>query len=389
MKHAIIILLCLLLGGLPAAAERGIIGAQSYDSPLGCTPESVFNLVAGTILNTFASASGATTSQTFEILPNYNNGQGAAFQMMLNGATNIVMATSGLRPSSFFGSLQFSTANVPDTTGGFASIANTGESTVFVHNSKTDGICAAARCLHNYIWSTSGVGPGIDTDFVGPSTVVETFSEGVYDGKYYFLHRRAVPGTIGVAWEYDSSGTNLLATQNLGTFNNRSDMVQTDTHIYMVNQTGNKVVQISKNGLSIVTDFAITPATVSGNIAYNATQNVFYIITVDGGLTVHVRRYTSDFSSNTHTNSIGIENVVAKALLLDNRAQKLYLVTEVPATTIVRIRRLNASTLATEQTLSIDRGTNNFVPAPDFDYKNLWISDVGNPSHIQRIGLCS
>lgn len=389
MLRLLILGICLLLVG-PAQAARGILGAQSYDAPIGCTPDSVFNLTAGTILNTFASASGATTSQTFEIVPNYNNGQGAAFQMLLNGATNLVMATSGLRPSSYFGSLQFSTANNPDTTAGFASIANIGDSTIFVHNSNVVGACLAANCLHNYIWSTSGAGPGIDTDFIGPTTVVSTFSEGVFDGlSYYFLHRRAVPGTINVLWKYDNTGTNLEATQNLGTFNNRSDMTQDDSYVYFVNTTGNKVVRATKdNGLTI-TDFAITPTTVSGNITYSRIQNAFYIITVDGGSSVHVRRYNTDFSTNTHTNTVGIETVVAKSLLMDERAQKLYLVTEVPATTIVRIRRLNPSTLATEQTLSIDRGTNNFVPASDFDYKNLWISDVGNPSHIQRIGLCS
>ena len=378
---------CVLFGGVKASADRGILGAQSYDSPLGCAPDSVFNLVAGTTLNTFASVSAASTAHSFVIVPNYNNGQGAAFQVMLNGAGNLVTATAGLRPSSYFGSLQYSTGNNPDVTNTIGVIAEQTTSRMFLHGTKVVAPCNATNCLHNYVWSTTGAGPGIDTDFpIGSANAGQGTMGGVSDGtNLYFLHRLVTPVNTTMLWVFDVTGTTTVNFVNVGNVTTR-EMVQTSSSVYYVDAAAGQVSSVNKTSMAI-SNFPIAFTSLQDNIAYYLNEDSFYLATISGGPTLTIRKYNGNFSSNTANLVIGNETPAPYGLMVDERAQKLYLVTEVPG--FKRVRRINLSTLTTEQTLSIATTTTGFLAAPDFDYRNLWISDVGNPSHIQRVQLCT
>lgn len=389
MKRVIVVLLCLLLGGLPAAAERGILGAMSYDSPLGCAPDSVFNLVAGTTLNTFASAATTpSTAHSFNILPNYNGGQGAAYQTMVTTpSSNIIVSTAGLRPSSFFGSLQYSTTNNPDVTNTIGTISLESTDSIFLHGTRVTAPCNATNCLHHWIFDTTGAGPGIDTDFtIGSANAGQGTLGGVSDGtNLYFLHRLITPVNTTMLWVFDQAGTTTINFTNVGNIVTR-EMVQSADSVYFVNSAGGSVSRAIKDGLTL-SSFPIAFSTLSDNIAYSASQGAFYLATISAGPTLTIRRYNDTFSSNTHNLVIGNETPSPFGLMMDERAQKLYLVTELPG--FKRIRRINPATLASEQTLSIATSTTGFVTAPDFNYRNLWISDVGNPSHIQRVQLCT
>jgi hypothetical protein len=388
MKHIIVLLVCVLFGGLPASAERGILGAQSYDSPLGCAPDSVFNLVAGTTLNTFASAATTpSTAHSFNILANYNSGQGAAFQTMITTTSNIIISTAGLRPSSFFGSLQYSTANNPDVTNTIGTVSIQSADSIFLHGTRVTAPCNATNCLHNWIFDTTGAGPGVDTDFtIGSANAGQGTLGGVSDGtNLYFLHRLVTPVNTTMLWVFDQAATTTVNFANVGNIVTR-EMVQSSDSVYFVNSAGGAVSRATKSALTL-TSFPIAFGTLSDNIAYSTSQGAFYLATISGGPTLTIRRYNSNFSSNTHNLVIGNETPSPFGLMMDERAQKLYLVTELPG--FKRIRRINPATLASEQTLSIATGTTGFVAAPDFNYRNLWISDVGNPSHIQRVQLCT
>lgn len=390
MKHTIVLLLCLLLGGLPAAAERGILGAMSYDSPLGCAPDSAFNLVAGTTLNTFASATTTpSTGHSFNILANYNGGQGAAFQTMVTTTANIIVSTAGLRPSSFFGSLQYNTANNPDVTNTIGTISVESTDSIFLHGTRVTAPCNATNCLHNWIFDTTGAGPGIDTDFtIGSANAGQGTLSGVNDGtNLYFLHRLNTPPSTTMLWKFDTAGTTTLGFINVGNVSNRSEFVQTGSHVFFTNAVANNVLSVNKDGLTTITTYPIVFSAIQDNLAYSASQGAFYLATISGGPTLTIRRYNDDFSSNTHNLVIGNETPSPYGLMMDERAQKLYLVTELPG--FKRIRRINPATLASEQTLSIATTTTGFVAASDFNYRNVWISDVGNPSHIQRVQLCT
>jgi hypothetical protein len=136
-----------------------------------------------------------------------------------------------------------------------------------------------------------------------------------------------------------------------------------------------------------LTTFPISFATLVDNIAYSAATNGFYLATVSGGPTLTIRQYNNDFSVNVTNLVLGNETISPFGLMVDERAQKLYVVTEVPG--FKRVRRVNLATLSVEQTLSIATATTGFVAASDFTHRYLWISDIGNPSHIQRVQLCT
>lgn len=384
-------ILALLLTILPVAshADRGILGAQSYDSPIGCAPDSVFNLVAGSILNTFGSVSAPTTLHSFEILPNYNNGQGAAFQLVPNGVGNLVMATSGLQPLSYFGSLQYSTGNNPDVSNTIGTIGLTSSSQVFLHGTRSVAPCAATNCLHNYIWDTTGAGPGISTDFtIGSANAGQGTFGGISDGSnIYFLHRLVTPVSTTMLWKFDVAGTTTLGFLNVGNVPNRAEFVQDSSYVYFPNGLTNAIIRVDKSSVTTSTSFNIVPVALQNNLAYSPSQGAFYMATLAGGPVLTIRRYDSTLTTNTHSLVIGNESISPYGLMMDERAQKLYLVTEIPG--FKRIRRINPATLASEQTLSIGTADLNFVAAPDFTHRYLWISDVGNPSHIQRVQLCT
>jgi hypothetical protein len=388
MIRLIILSLCLLLVG-PAQAARGILGAQSYDSPLGCAPDSTFNLVAGTTLNTFASASGASSAHEFKLIPDYNNGQGASYQVMLNGVGNLVVATAGLQPSSYFGSLQYSTANNPDVTNTIGTVAITSLERLFIHGTRVTAPCAATNCLHNWLFDTTGAGPGINTDFtIGSANAGQGTMGGVQsstDGTVFFLHRLVTPVNTTMLWQFDQNVTTTLAFVNVGNVTTR-EMTQDTGHVYFTNAATNQIIRATKDGM-VLTTFNITPTSLQDNLVYSTSQNSFYLATVAGGPILTIRQYNTDFSSNLNNLVIGNETLTPFGILMDNTALKLYIVTEVPG--FKRIRRVNPGTLAVEQTLSIATGTSGFVSASDFTHRNLWISDMGNPSHIQRIQLCT
>jgi len=384
-------MVCLLFATpLSSFSATSVLSSQSYGSPIGCTPESVFNLVAGFTLDTFSSVSAPSTAHTFTILPQYNNGQGASFQVMLNGVGNLVVATSGLRPLTFFGSLQYSTGNNPDVSNTIGVIGETAENKLFLHGTQVVTPCASTNCLHNYLFSTTGAGPGIDTNFTIPSanagqgTLGGVYSTGTFSGNLFYLHRLVTPPNTTMLWQFDSAATTTLGFTNVGNITS-TEMVQTSDSVYFAGTIDNTIKKVTKSGL-VLTSFPITPVNVVDSIAYYSKENVFYIATTLAGNTT-IRRYTGDFSTNTHNLVIGTEVISPFGLMVDETAQKVYLVSEVGGTK--RIRRLTPSTLAIEQTLSIPTLTNGFVAAPDFTNRNLWISDIGAPSHIQQIQLCT
>lgn len=389
MKHVIVLLICLLLGGVPAAADRGILGAQSYDSPIGCAPDSVFNLVAGTTLNTFASSSGASSAHEFKLIPSYNNGQGVSYQVMLNGAGNLVVATAGLQPSSYFGSLQYSTANNPDVTNTIGTVAITSLERLFIHGTRVVAPCGATNCLHNWLFDTTGAGPGINTDFtIGSANAGQGTMGGVQsttDGTVFFLHRLVTPVNTTMLWQFDQNVTTTLAFANVGNVTTR-EMTQDTNYVYFTNSATNQIIRASKDGM-VLTTFNITPTSLQDNLVYSTSQNSFYLATVAVGPILTIRQYDSTLTTNVNSLVIGNETLVPYGIMIDNTALKLYVVTEVPG--FKRIRRINPGTMALEQTLSIATGTSGFVAASDFTNRNLWISDMGNPSHIQRVQLCT
>lgn len=385
------IVLLLLLSILPVAshADRGILGAQSYDSPIGCAPDSVFNLVAGSTLNTFGDPNIVPgTNHQFQLIPEYNGGQGASFQIMPTTiGSNLFIATSGLQPLSFFGSLQYSTGNNPDVANTIGSIAVPQSEKVFIHGTRVVAPCGATNCLHNWLFSTTGAGPGVDTDFtIGSANAAQGSLGGVNAGSsLFFLHRLNTPVNTSMLWEFDLSGTTTLAFTNVGNINT-TEMVQDTDYVYFVDGITNSVKRVSKVGM-VITSFAITPVSLINQLDRSSTENSFYLATISGGPVLTIRKYNNTLSVNTANAILGNETLSPFGLMVDERAQKLYVVTEIPG--FKRVRRINLSTMAVEQTLSIATATTGFVAASDFNHRYLWISDIGNPSHIQRVQLCT
>lgn len=388
MKKLLVLLLVLSMFST-VHAERGILGAQSYDSPLGCAPDSVFNLVAGSTLNTFGDPNIVPgTNHQLQLIPEYNGGQGAAFQIMPTTiGSNLFVVTSGLQPLSFFGSLQISTANNPDVANTIGSIAIPQSESVFMHGTRVVAPCGATNCLHNWVFTTTGAGPGVGTDFtIGSANATQGSLGGVNAGSsLFFLHRLITPVNTTMLWEFDLAGTTTLAFANVGNINS-TEMIQDTDHVYFIDLVTNSVKRVTKVGMTITT-FPISFVTLISQLNRSAVENAFYLATVSGGPVLTIRRYDSTLTTNTANTIIGNETLSPFGLMVDDRAQKLYVVTEIPG--FKRVRRINLSTMAIEQTLSIAASTTGFVAASDFNHRYLWISDIGNPSHIQRVQLCT
>jgi len=392
MKTLIIILLCFMLGASSVSAERGILGAMSYDSPLGCAPNSVFNLVAGTILNTTSTASVGNILHSLTIFPNYNNGQGVAYQSMqgTSGNASITIATSGLHPTSYFGSLQYSTSGVPDISNSIGAVGIQSLQRLFIHGTRQTAPCNVTQCLHNWLFDTTGSGPGINTDFtIASANAGQSTLGGVQsttDGTVFFLHRLSTPPNSTMLWQFDENVTTTLAFLNVGNVITR-EMAQDTNAVYFTRSSTNQVIKVEKIGMAL-TAFNITPTSLADNLVYSASQNSFYLATITGGPSLTIRQYNSTFSSEINNLVLGNEAIIPSGILSDEAASKLYIITEVPG--FKRIRRVNPSTLTIEQTLSIPTGLVNFVAASDFTHKSLWISDANSSqAHIQRVQLCT
>ena len=186
-------------------------------------------------------------------------------------------------------------------------------------------------------------------------------------------------------WEFDLAGTTTLNFTNVGNINT-TEMIQDTDHVYFIDLVTNSVKKVSKVGM-VITTIPITPVTLIAQIDRSDVENSFYLATVSGGPVLTIRRYDSTLTTNTANAILGNESLSPFGIMVDDRAQKLYVVTEVPG--FKRVRRINLSTMAIEQTLSIATSTTGFVAASDFNHRYIWISDIGNPSHIQRVQLCT
>ena len=374
MKKLILAVLCLFLGGLPAAADRGIIGAMSYDSPLGCAPDSIFNLISGTEINTLLSTSGGSNTRHGFLVTDDISYQMA--RAITN--SNLWVAASNLSPVSFINSLQFVTASVPDEGGVYNPSLSTEKNQIFVVAVGTAATCGGNRCPHLYRFNSA---PAATVSFLLNGYSIgagETFS--IFDGLHYFFVTNNSSGSSRILFKLDS-GLSVVGTATIG--NVFSELVDFNSSVWFVNQTtGPGLSFVNKESLS-QTNIAVAglSAGMNSNLAINTLTGAKYVV---DGVTVKMIS-----SSNVVVNSFGIgtETVGPRGLMMDEKAQKLYLVSD--AIGNKRIRRINPDTFAIEQTLSVPTGNSAFSSAPDFIHKYLWISSVDTPSTIQRIQLCT
>ena len=352
-----------------------IIGAQSYDSPIGCAPDSVFNLVAGTEITTLASTNGGSPE-----VHGFTVTNGVAFQIPVASINaDMWVATSTIQPVSFIGSLQFNTAGVPDIRSAYSPIPISGDK-ILLHVAASGPTCGGTSCLHLYIFNS---GPAIDTTIVFPSLAVGAGEGGgIYDGTHYFFINNTSSGSGRLLFKFDS-GLSFIQSINVG--NVTSDVVDDGVNVWIVNQILPGLSSINKDTM-IRTNFTVPAVSSSAqrNIQINRATGDKYII--DGAGTFTVKRISS---SNVVTGNISIGTDVPNqgALMYDERAQKLYVVADNVGNK--RIRRINPFTFTVEQTLTIPSGNSNYSSAPDFIHKFIWISDVDTPSHVQRVQLCT
>lgn len=358
--------------------------------PVGCTPSSTFNIVAGSSVTTY-STGGATSTHGFGVATRYQNYIGAAFQVGRDTTGGELFVGSVVfSPPRFTTSIEFSTANNPVVNNTYGTIIDQTNSRALVHATRVVAPCAGTNCLQLLLYSTTDSTPVLVSDVTFSSlTAGQGTFGGVADGTYfYFLQRNAAATATNVFQFTQDSSLTFVNSASIGNIS-PNGMVDDGTNLWIVNSTGITMVRINKTTLA-TTAFPITSisGTLTDQVGYDAVNNHFYVATTNAGITTVRQLNGTTFAGTGLTNSLGTETLLTDGIMVDAVAGKLYLATDVTGTT-ARLRRYALNTFGAEQTTSFVSGQPTTNAGQDYIHKRIWTSGIGSPGYVVPFTLCS
>lgn len=373
---------------------RKIVGAAADVTPppppVGCTPASTFNIVAGSSVVTY-STGGITTGHAFGVAPNYQNYIGAAFQVARDTTGGeLFIGSVVFAPPRFTASLEFSTANNPVVSNTYGTVIDIANSRALVHATRVVAPCAGTNCLQLLLYNTSDSTPALVSDVTFSSIgAAQGALGGVADSNYYYFLQRNATATATIVYQFtkDSSLT-FVNSASIGNFS-PTEMIDDGTNLWVINVATPALVSINKSTLA-VTSTAITgtSGTMQDMLAYDSVNNHFYVATISAGITT-IRQINGTTKAATGlTNSLGTESLLSQGLMVDVVANKFYAATDVAGAT-ARLRRYTTTTFTGEQTTSFAAGQATSTGSPDYIHKRIWVSGVGSPGYVVPFTLCS
>lgn len=358
--------------------------------PVGCTPASTFNIVAGSSVVTY-STGGITAVHGFGIATNYQNYIGAAFQVGRDTTGGELFVGSVVfSPPRFTASIEFSTANNPVVNNTFGTIIDQVNSRALVHATRVVAPCAGTNCLQLFLYGTNDSTPVLVSDITFSSlTAGQGFFAGVADGThFYFLQRNAAATATNVFKFSQDSALSFVSSASIGNIS-PNGMVDDGTNLWVVDVVGIAMIRINKDSLA-TTSFPITgiSGTLTDQLGYDAVNNHFYVATTSAGITTVRQLNGTTFAGTGATNSLGTESLLVDGILVDVVADKIYLATDVTGTT-ARLRRYALNTFGAEQTTSFVAGQPTTNAGQDYIHKRIWTSGIGSPGYVVPFTLCS
>ena len=360
-------------------------------APIGCTPASTFNIVAGTAVATY-STGGISVDHAFDVATNYQNYIGAAFQVGRDTTgAELFIGSVIFSPTRFTTSIEFSTANNPVVGNTYASVIDIANSRYLVHATRAVAPCASPNCLQLLLYTTNDSTPTLVSDITFSSIDAGQASLGgiADDDYFYFFQRDGLTATTNVFKFSKDSSLSLIDSANIGNIS-PTEMVDDGTFLYAVDVIGVRMLRINKSSLATQTLTAITgiSGTLLFNLGYDALNNHFYVATTSTGITTVRQLNATTMAGTGATNSLGTETLVGGGILVDLVAGKLYLATDVTGTTS-RLRRYALNTFGAEQTTSAVVGQSTLRAAQDYIHKRIWTSGIGSPGIVIPFTLCS
>ncbi len=358
--------------------------------PIGCTPASTFNIVAGSTVVTY-STGGASFGHGFGVATGYQNYIGAAFQVGIDTTGGeLFIGSVVFAPPRFTTSIEFSTANNPVASNTYGTVIDIANSRALVHGTRGVAPCAGTNCLELFLYSTNDSTPVLVSNINYPSlTAGQGSLAGIADTNYYyFLHRNAAATSTNIFKFTKDASLTYVNSANVANIT-ANGMVDDGTNLWIINTVTTAFLRINKETLT-TTSFAITgiSGTIQDQIGYDPTNNHFYVATVSAGITTVRQINATTYAATGATNSLGTESLLIDGILVDNVAGKLYLATDVTGTT-ARLRRYALNTFGGEQTVSAAVGQPTTNAGQDYIHKRIWTSGIGSPGIVIPFTLCS
>lgn len=372
---------------------RKIVGTAADISPppppVGCTPASTFNIVAGTGATT---TNGVTGIHAFGVVPNYQNFIGAMFKVGRTAGGNMFIdSVIAGTPPVFTSSVQFSTAGNPVISNTYGSIPDIIESRFLVHATRIVAPCNINSCLQLLLYGTSDSGPFIVSDITFSSIDSGQSSlGGIADAThfYFFQRNRTATATNVFKFTRDSS-LSFVGSASIGNVS-PEEMIDVGTEIWGLNASTGGVLRINKESLTTQTTTPITGigAGLLGNLVLDPVNNHLYVATFSAGITTIRQVNSTTFAVTGLTNSLGTESLLQGGLFVDVVADKVYAATDVTGTT-ARLRRYSGNSFVAEQTVSMVTGIATQNAWQDYIHKRIWVSGLSAPSYVAPFTLCS
>jgi len=387
--------LLLTLPDVVDSAVRRVLGSNTDAStpppPIGCTPSSTFNMIAGTVVTTY-STGGAAIGHSFQVTPGYQNFVGAGFQSVRNTIAADVFIGSVITrtPAVFTARLTVATGNNPIVSNTNHMVPDFVNSRVLLHGTRTVAPCNVVNCLQLQLYGTNDSTPFIvsDVTFSGIDAGQGALG-GVSDGTYfYFLQRDGLSANTNIFQFTQDSSLTLVNSASIGNFS-PTFMLDDGTNLLALDVAGVRLMIINRTTLGVtflnLTGFA---GNLQDSFGYDPTADVLYVATNLAGVTTIRQVLRSTGAATGVTQSIGTEGLLLQGIQVDVAAAKLYVASDGSGSS-TNLRRYNAQTMTAEQAQSSIVGVPSHTASPDFVHKRFWFSGGGSPSFVQPYQLCT
>jgi len=383
----ILLLTLLLLTSFPLSASSvtNIIGTAVSNPlpPTGSCAGLTFNLQDISTTNTFDTGLGSG-GNSFRSAPQLSVAWGAASSTgqgirlgMVNLATPGLISQAQLNVNN----------NDPDATNSFSAFFNSINNQIYLPLSQVVAPCNVTPCLHvkratattiigDTVFSSTrhDAAPDIAHAVDTASIFIQTFDSSVNQAT---LRKFTNPDLIaGCTTALDAAGGVVDQWADDGLF------------LYGPKRGTSVIYRVNKSTCAL-TSFTIVGAALLQSAITTDTANLYAFGAVSGGV-AHLYKIPIASMTLSATLNLGATEIgSSQGLSYDGVNNKVYFLSDTGAGPWI-FRRIDPSPFAIAQSISnTDGGRTGWVGAPDFLHLRYWFQDVGTPSHLHQILLCS
>ncbi len=356
--------------------------------PIGCTPSSTFNLVDLGSIDTFTTSTGSGSGSTFVVGPEGNNYGGVAFNVGF-GTPTLQLGVMDLNAFAFNGVVTLTNGGAGPDAGNSAGIMwNLYNQRAIFISTQFIAPCASTQCLHTRQYTWSSTGPVLQQDLVHSSIAsgqATTFAS-IADATHVYFVYTNTSGTQFILYKFTHSMVldSSLVVGGSGAAIVSSSLIDDGTYLFFINASTKAIGRVEKATMTLTTfPIAGLPA-IDGPMDYDPVEDAFYLAA--GGVSIYkIARSTMTVVGSV---SLGAGSSIPRGLKVDLVGRKLYMFYSNAGGWA--FRRMNLTTLGTEQTISnADGGRGFWQGSYDLIHKLFWFADTDSPSHLHKVQLCT